>query len=264
MVIFVRKGCSAGMSSFCWGEPSGSSVGTTAVFANPVPTLTETLAALQLPLVSSQMLSVALPQDSFLTAQTLESLSKTISATSFVLANALASPAPIQTNPIVVEPPVVLSPVADVFNPFGLTDSTMSTSTSLNEPTTSSYPSALTAFRRFSAPETTLSEPFSDHDRRRFSDFTVEALLRSPDHQRISVASESRRGMGRKQRTIYGMRQTEVLEEAFHSQRYMVGAERETLASRLGLTEAQVRVWFQNRRSKQRKLNRRAEQDPPS
>ncbi|CAB3403648.1 unnamed protein product [Caenorhabditis bovis] len=59
----------------------------------------------------------------------------------------------------------------------------------------------------------------------------------------------------RKQRTIYGVKQTEVLEEAFNSQKYMVGVEREMLARDLGLSEAQVRVWFQNRRSKFRKVH---------
>ncbi|GMR42070.1 hypothetical protein PMAYCL1PPCAC_12265 [Pristionchus mayeri] len=60
----------------------------------------------------------------------------------------------------------------------------------------------------------------------------------------------------RKQRTIYAGGQTRELEASFQQQRYMVGSEREALASKLGLSEAQVRVWFQNRRSKHRKESR--------
>ncbi|CAJ0942283.1 unnamed protein product, partial [Mesorhabditis belari] len=112
--------------------------------------------------------------------------------------------------------------------------------------------------RRQSAPEQSIQIISRASERRRYSDFSIDALLRAPAQQRALRGDEKKNN--RKQRTIYGLRQTEVLEEAFHSQRYMVGTERETLASRLGLSEAQVRVWFQNRRSKQRKMNRQAGQ----
>lgn len=47
----------------------------------------------------------------------------------------------------------------------------------------------------------------------------------------------------------------ERLEGEFARQQYMVGPERLYLAHALRLTEAQVKVWFQNRRIKWRKLN---------
>ncbi|CAJ0578581.1 unnamed protein product, partial [Mesorhabditis spiculigera] len=113
--------------------------------------------------------------------------------------------------------------------------------------------------RRLSAPEACRKRPRSPERNRRFSDFTIGQLLRVPAMGGQSVQQPREKSQKRrKQRTIYGMKQTEVLEEAFVSQRYMVGAEREQLASSLALSEAQVRVWFQNRRSKQRKLNRQA------
>lgn len=57
----------------------------------------------------------------------------------------------------------------------------------------------------------------------------------------------------RKARTIYGTTQTQQLEDMFRGQMYVVGAERENLAARLGLSPSQVRIWFQNRRSKHRR-----------
>lgn len=54
-------------------------------------------------------------------------------------------------------------------------------------------------------------------------------------------------------RTIFTAEQLERLETEFARQQYMVGPERVYLASTLQLTEAQVKVWFQNRRIKWRK-----------
>ncbi|CAH1783956.1 unnamed protein product [Owenia fusiformis] len=56
-------------------------------------------------------------------------------------------------------------------------------------------------------------------------------------------------------RTIFTPEQLERLEEEFERQQYMVGTERYYLAISLNLTEAQVKVWFQNRRIKWRKQN---------
>lgn len=54
-------------------------------------------------------------------------------------------------------------------------------------------------------------------------------------------------------RTIFTPEQLEQLEKIFEKQQYMVGTERYYLASKLNLSEAQVKVWFQNRRIKWRK-----------
>lgn len=56
-------------------------------------------------------------------------------------------------------------------------------------------------------------------------------------------------------RTIFKAEQLEKLELEFTHQQYMVGPERQDLATSLDLTEAQVKVWFQNRRIKWRKQN---------
>ncbi|ODM98024.1 Homeobox protein not2 [Orchesella cincta] len=61
-------------------------------------------------------------------------------------------------------------------------------------------------------------------------------------------------------RTIFTPEQLERLEAEFERQQYMVGPERLYLASSLYLTEAQVKVWFQNRRIKWRKQHLEMEQ----
>jgi hypothetical protein len=57
----------------------------------------------------------------------------------------------------------------------------------------------------------------------------------------------------KRSRTVFSMTQLEELEKVFRQQQYVVGTERTELAYRLRLTEAQVKVWFQNRRIKHRK-----------
>uniref|UniRef100_A0A8C4N8K8 Notochord homeobox n=1 Tax=Eptatretus burgeri TaxID=7764 RepID=A0A8C4N8K8_EPTBU len=67
------------------------------------------------------------------------------------------------------------------------------------------------------------------------------------------ASSSGRTGKVKRLRTIFTTSQLERLEREFARQQYMVGNERYFLASSLRLTEAQVKVWFQNRRIKWRK-----------
>ncbi|RVE49059.1 hypothetical protein evm_006305 [Chilo suppressalis] len=67
----------------------------------------------------------------------------------------------------------------------------------------------------------------------------------------ISCSNSS--GRSKRIRTIFTPEQLERLEAEFERQQYMVGPERLYLAHALQLTEAQVKVWFQNRRIKWRK-----------
>ncbi|KRK02780.1 uncharacterized protein Dyak_GE25529, isoform B [Drosophila yakuba] len=74
--------------------------------------------------------------------------------------------------------------------------------------------------------------------------------------QREKLKSESHKKSALKNkrvRTIFTPEQLECLEAEFERQQYMVGPERLYLAHTLKLTEAQVKVWFQNRRIKWRK-----------
>ena len=54
-------------------------------------------------------------------------------------------------------------------------------------------------------------------------------------------------------RTAFSPGQLLKLEQAFEKNHYVVGAERKQLASGLGLSETQVKVWFQNRRTKHKR-----------
>ncbi|CAG0888468.1 unnamed protein product, partial [Cyprideis torosa] len=54
-------------------------------------------------------------------------------------------------------------------------------------------------------------------------------------------------------RTFFSQHQLQSLEDAFQQSPYLDATEREKLAIRLGLTPTQVKVWYQNRRTKAKK-----------
>jgi len=57
----------------------------------------------------------------------------------------------------------------------------------------------------------------------------------------------------RNPRTIYTVQQVQELEVRFQEAQYLALPERAELATKLGLTQTQVKIWFQNRRSKYKK-----------
>ncbi|CAB3408524.1 unnamed protein product [Caenorhabditis bovis] len=54
-------------------------------------------------------------------------------------------------------------------------------------------------------------------------------------------------------RTVFTDQQLQILEQSFNDSGYLCGAERAQLAAKLGLSDNQVKVWFQNRRTKQKR-----------
>ena len=57
----------------------------------------------------------------------------------------------------------------------------------------------------------------------------------------------------RRMRTVFSPQQLDRLERYFKNQQYVGSAQRIFIASQLGLSETQVKVWFQNRRIRWRK-----------
>ncbi|CAF1403466.1 unnamed protein product [Adineta steineri] len=68
----------------------------------------------------------------------------------------------------------------------------------------------------------------------------------------------------RKPRTIYNPLQLQALNKRFHRTQYLALPERAELAAMLALTQTQVKIWFQNKRSKEKKSNRQGNRTRPS
>lgn len=67
-----------------------------------------------------------------------------------------------------------------------------------------------------------------------------------------------------KYRVVYTDHQRLELEKEFHYSKYITIRRKAELASTLSLSERQVKIWFQNRRAKERKINKKKQQQPAS
>lgn len=85
-------------------------------------------------------------------------------------------------------------------------------------------------------------EPQADSEKLRLSPEPSERLQQAPAKKL------------RKPRTIYSSLQLQHLNQRFQHTQYLALPERAQLAAQLGLTQTQVKIWFQNKRSKYKKL----------
>ena len=92
-----------------------------------------------------------------------------------------------------------------------------------------------------------------------FTPHTIDNILgtNSFDQQQTSFSKKRRevKSEEKKTRTSFSPTQISRLEDDFLKKKYLSSAERLELANDLGLTQQQVKIWFQNRRTKWKKVD---------
>ncbi|XP_078477781.1 LOW QUALITY PROTEIN: inactive carboxypeptidase-like protein X2 [Lampetra planeri] len=87
------------------------------------------------------------------------------------------------------------------------------------------------------------------------------------DVRRTQASCKGQRGNSRRIRTAFTLEQLRILEHSFHRCHYLSVLERHAIAAALRLSETQVKIWFQNRRTKWKKerlqVGREAEEELP-
>ncbi|XP_036391994.1 homeobox protein Dlx4b-like [Megalops cyprinoides] len=92
--------------------------------------------------------------------------------------------------------------------------------------------------------------------------------IEDTDHEKPTVIENGEirlNGKGkkiRKPRTIYSSLQLQALNQRFQQTQYLALPERADLAAKLGLTQTQVKIWFQNKRSKYKKIMKHGTSGP--
>ncbi|EAW94654.1 homeobox protein DLX-4 isoform X1 [Pongo pygmaeus] len=98
-----------------------------------------------------------------------------------------------------------------------------------------------------------LSQPLcgpAEHPQELEADSEKPRLSPEPSERRPQAPAKKLR----KPRTIYSSLQLQHLNQRFQHTQYLALPERAQLAAQLGLTQTQVKIWFQNKRSKYKKL----------
>ncbi|XP_053267667.1 homeobox protein pnx [Pleuronectes platessa] len=107
----------------------------------------------------------------------------------------------------------------------------------------------------FSSSDAAATEASTERDEPRERQLPPAGESCSPEEVALSPGKldESNAKKSRRIRTAFSLEQLQVLERSFHRCHYLSVLERHTIASALRLSETQVKIWFQNRRTKWKK-----------
>lgn len=102
---------------------------------------------------------------------------------------------------------------------------------------------------------TSMLDSSCDQDLNCDSDDSDSEMKDSSEMRSGGHPDSSKHGKPRRARTAFTYEQLVALENKFKTTRYLSVCERLNLALALNLTETQVKIWFQNRRTKWKKQN---------